>query len=61
MRAFCWTAALVMIAGTALAEGKAEKPSKLPAGYAWEQSYDQAKLKAAEEGKLLFIDLNKES
>lgn len=61
MRTLCWTAVLAMIAGRALAEGKAEKPSKLPAGYAWEQNYDQAKLKAAEEGKLLFIDLYKES
>lgn len=30
--------------------------AKLPEGYSWEQSYDAARLKSAEQGKLLFVD-----
>jgi hypothetical protein len=28
----------------------------MPPGYTWETNYDQAKLKAAEAGKLLYLD-----
>lgn len=36
--------------------GDKDKKSKDPEGYAWEPNYDVAKLKAAEQTKLLFLD-----
>lgn len=49
---------LVLLAG---AEDKKKKGGHAPpTGYAWEANYEQAKLKAASEGKLLFIDFWKD-
>ncbi|MEK7470282.1 MAG: hypothetical protein AAB074_23170 [Planctomycetota bacterium] len=59
MRAFCLALCVVAFALSAVADGK--KGGKAPpAGYAWEANYDQAKLKAAAEGKLLYIEFWKE-
>jgi hypothetical protein len=50
-------AALFLAAAVAMAGDKDKKGSKgPPAGYAWQEVYQTARLKAAEEGKLVFID-----
>jgi hypothetical protein len=49
--------ATLLAATAVLAGDKDKKGSKgPPAGYAWEEIYQTARLKAAEEGKLVFID-----
>lgn len=56
MRPLC----TILAAALALSAAHAGPPKKgtphLPPGYAWETNYDQAKLKAAEAGKLLYLD-----
>lgn len=50
-------AAILALAAVALADGKAKGKGKpLPPGYTWETNFEVAKLKAAEQGKLLYID-----
>ncbi|MBI2920967.1 MAG: hypothetical protein HYY18_07770 [Planctomycetes bacterium] len=61
MRKFWISAAALALAATAVADGKKDKGPKVPDGYAWEQNYEAAKLKAAEAGKLFFIDFYTES
>lgn len=57
MKTFWITAAVLALAATALADGKAKgKGTPHPPGYAWEPNFEIAKLKAAEQGKLLFMD-----
>jgi hypothetical protein len=46
--------AALLAAGPGPAQPK--KPAKLPEGYVWEKDFEQAKLKAAAEGKLLYVD-----
>ena len=59
MRKFCSALCVFALALSSFADGK--KGGKAPpAGYAWEANYEQAKLKAASEGKLLFIEFWKE-
>lgn len=48
--------AVALASSTALAGPPKKGATKLPEGYAWETNYEQARLKAAESGKLLFID-----
>lgn len=49
--------ALLALAAAALADGKSKgKGTPLPPGYAWEPNFEMAKLKAAEQGKLIYID-----
>jgi hypothetical protein len=57
MRPLVATLTLALAASVTLAEPpKKGGPAKLPPGYTWETNFDQAKLKAAEAGKLLYID-----
>jgi hypothetical protein len=56
MRQIVFVGLLSALILPALAGDKDKKGSKDPEGYAWEASYDAAKLKAAEQGKLLFLD-----
>ena len=55
MKRIAAIAALVTLLVPAFA-GDKDKKSKDPEGYAWEPNYDVAKLKAAEQGTLLFLD-----
>lgn len=48
-----FVAALLLLPAMA---GDKKGGGKLPEGYAWEPNFDMAKLKAAEQGKLLFLD-----
>ena len=51
--AFAFAAAALLLPAFA---GDKDKKSKDPEGYTWEPNYDVARLKAAEAGKLLFLD-----
>ena len=55
MRHIVFVGLLATLVLPALA-GDKDKKSKDPEGYSWEPNYDIAKLKAAEQGKLLFMD-----
>ncbi|KAF0243910.1 MAG: hypothetical protein FD180_2991 [Planctomycetota bacterium] len=59
MRKFCTALCVCAFALGAVADGK-KAGKAAPAGYAWETNYEQAKLKAAAEGKLLYIEFWKE-
>lgn len=53
--------ALAIMAGALLVPAFAgDKKPKDPPGYAWESSYDAAKIKSAEKTTLLFIDFYSE-
>ena len=56
MNRIALVAALAAFLIPAFAGDKDKKAGKLPEGYAWEANYDAARLKAAEQGKLLFLD-----
>jgi hypothetical protein len=56
MRPFAVAVTLALAASTTFAEPPKKGAAKLPPGYAWETNFEQAKLKAAEAGKLLYID-----
>ena len=56
MRPLVVTLALIVAASIASAEPPKKGAGKLPPGYAWETNFEMAKLKAAESGKLLFLD-----
>ena len=46
----------LVVALSALAPLQPKKPAKGLEGYTWEKDFEQAKLKAAAEGKLLYVD-----
>lgn len=48
--------ALALVVTSAGAEKPKAKKATHPAGYTWEPNFEAARLKAAEQGKLLFID-----
>ncbi|NUN47997.1 MAG: hypothetical protein HUU15_04105 [Candidatus Brocadiae bacterium] len=48
--------ALAAAFATAAIAGDKKGGSKHPAGYAWEENFENAKTRAAAEGKIIFID-----
>lgn len=57
MRTLAVTVTLVLVAALAFAGDPPKKAAlPLPKGYTWESNFELAKLKAAEAGKLLYVD-----
>ena len=56
MKRIALAAAACALLLPAFAGDKDKKGSKDPEGYVWEPNFDAAKIKAAEQTKLLFLD-----